>query len=794
MTASYRFGRIEIDPAARRLLVEGRDAALGRRAFDLLLALVERRERLVTKDELLTAAWPGVVVEENNLQVQVSTLRKILGAGAIVTVQGQGYRFALGSPAREEAPAANHNLPAEVASFVGRERELAELGRLLAGQRLVTLTGIGGIGKTRLALQVGAGALAGHPDGVWFTDLSGIADAGRVADAAATTLAAAESPGMTPVERIRRSASGKRLLLILDNCEHVLPAAAALADALLRDVPGVRILATSREPLHVAGEAVYAVAPLGLPETRKDPMADEIGDAPSVRLFADRARAARADFGITSANALAVARICRDLDGIPLAIELAAARVRTMPVAVIAERLADRFRLLTSGAANALPRQQTLRAAIDWSYALLSPDEQALLGRLSVFADGFSLEAAEAMGTGAGSPDGEVLDLLAHLVDKSLVLLSDEDSRYRMLETVRQYAHERLVEAGGETDARRAHMRLYAARAAVAVGEVKGLRQPEWQAWLAAESENVLLAHAHAMKESDGGEAALALAGMLRWLPLTRHALWFRVCCESLSHPGAQAPTLMRCRAGISGAFMAYVLGRYEESAALSEENLRIAEASDDAGAKVEAHLALGMAYLALAPARALVHAQACYDIARSTRDHVLIAHAATAMGEIHAAQGRYDAAVPYYAEAAEHGRGHMGPGDLAVGFFNLAMCEVMLGATEAAIAHLREAVPLGDMRRATRHLYSVIATCVPIALLREDWHAAARLLGAVQGSAARNALVDEPSGRAMIEHCEARLRASLDAQALDAALAAGRALDDEAAGAAALEWLAALR
>jgi tetratricopeptide (TPR) repeat protein len=239
---------------------------------------------------------------------------------------------------------------------------------------------------------------------------------------------------------------------------------------------------------------------------------------------------------------------------------------------------------------------------------------------------------------------------------------------------------------------------------------------------------------------------------------------------------------------------MAYVLGRYEESVALSEENLRIAEASDDPGAKVEAHLALAMALLAHAPARSLVHAQACYDIARATPDDLLIAHAATALGEFHAAHGRYDLALPFYAEAVDHGRGRLGPGDLAVGFFNLALCEVMLGTTEAAIAHLREAAPLGDLRRATRHLYAVIATCAPIAVLREDWGAAARLLGAVQGIAARNALVDEPSGLAMMERCRARIRDNLDPKVLDAALAAGRALDDEAAGAEALEWLAGLR
>ena len=401
--ASYRFGSVEVRPAERRVLVEGTPAMLGARAFDLLVVLIESRDRVMSKDELLALVWPGVVVEENNLQVQVSTLRKLLGADAVSTLPGRGYRFTL--VPESEAPAAaapvrRHNLPGELNSFVGREAEIAEVARLLRESRLVTLTGVGGTGKTRLSLHVAASALADFPDGAWLVELGAVADESHVPLAIAGALGVPESDLASHVTH-------RCLLIVLDNCEHLLRGCADSARRLLQASPGVRILASSREPLHVPGEAIYVVPPLAR--------------AQAIQLFVERARAANPAFETAIDNSRAVVEICKRLDGLPLAIELAAARVRALSVTKIAERLDDRFRLLTGADSTAMPHQQTLRASIDWSYDLLSASERALLRRLAVFAGGCSLEAAEAVcGGGEVQVAQSVMELLANLVEKSL--------------------------------------------------------------------------------------------------------------------------------------------------------------------------------------------------------------------------------------------------------------------------------------------------------------------------------------------------------------------------------------
>ena len=271
MTATYRFGRFELRPATRQLLVDQQPAALGARAFDLLLALIERRDQLVTKNDLLELVWPGLVVEENNLQVQVSALRKLLGQDAIATVAGRGYRFTL-EPAQVETPApspvrvARDNLPAQVASFIGRERELIDLRAMLANHRLVTLVGIGGIGKTRLALQLAAGVVDAHADGVWFVDLAPISDPRLVVNAIAATLGVREEPGRPIIETLRQFVEDRTLLLVLDNCEHLLLACAQLARDLLQAGRKLTIVATSREPLHVSGEVTFPLATLPRPD------------------------------------------------------------------------------------------------------------------------------------------------------------------------------------------------------------------------------------------------------------------------------------------------------------------------------------------------------------------------------------------------------------------------------------------------------------------------------------------------------------------------------------------------
>jgi predicted ATPase/DNA-binding CsgD family transcriptional regulator len=353
-------------------------------------------------------------------------------------------------------------LPQEPNSFVGRESELGELCELVRVTRALTLFGPGGIGKSRLALRVLARMADEFPDGAWFVELADLRQPDLVVSTVASALAIGEEPGRPLLETLADALRSRRLLLALDNCEHVIDACARVSQRLLASSPGLRLLATSREPLHVAAETVWRVPPLSVPaaEAPVGPPTGAVDDAcryEAIRLFADRAAACAPGFSVGPGNVAAVAEICRALDGVPLAIELAAARVRALSVEQIAARLADRFALLTTGDRTAPPRQRTLRAAIDWSYDLLTLREQVLLRRLSVFA-GWSLEMAEQVCSDSGIPAGQMLDLIAALVDKSLVVLEPEalgQARYRMLDTIREYAAVRLAEAGEAADLQR---------------------------------------------------------------------------------------------------------------------------------------------------------------------------------------------------------------------------------------------------------------------------------------------------------------------------------------------------
>jgi len=346
------------------------------------------------------------------------------------------------------------NLPVQLTSFVGRGRERKEVAALIADHRVVTLIGSGGSGKTRLAIQLGADELEKFPDGVRFVDLAPLNDASLVVDAIASAAGIKAEQGISVIDALVRNLEGTKTLIIIDNCEHVIEACADAVSGLLRAGESVRVLATSREPLGLAGEMIWRVPSLSLPGAATK--IAEIGRCEAVQLFVDRAGAARPGFTLTSANAQTITDICRTLEGLPLAIELAAARVKALAAHQIRDRLSDRFRLLIGGRG----RHQTLRSTIDWSYDLLSEKERALFRRLCVFAGGFDLPAVQAIW-----PDGDPLDPIEQLVDKSLVTveqLTDEKLRYRLLETLRQYGAERLAEAGEEDDARERHFAHYA--------------------------------------------------------------------------------------------------------------------------------------------------------------------------------------------------------------------------------------------------------------------------------------------------------------------------------------------
>ena len=384
-----------------------------------------------------------------------------------------------------------NNLPQQTTSFVGRERERREIRAALEHSRLVTLVGMGGLGKTRLSLQVAAEVMARFPDGVWFLDLAPIRDPALVVGEAAQVLGVREEPDRPLLQTLLATLKQRRTLLIFDNCEHLIQASADLANAILRAAPQVSILATSREALHVPGEQSYPVLPLPLPE--RDAGLEALSRSTAVRLFIERAQSHKPAFVLNEREAPAVAQLVARLEGIPLALELAAARVRAMSVSELNTRLEDRYRLLTGGGRVLLQRQQTLRALVDWSYDLLDASERTVLNRLAVFVGGFDLEAAEQVCGAEPLQPADVLDLVTSLVEKSLVMTDEREQgmRYRMLETIRDYAREKLEQAGDAASTAARHCQHYFAFAKAVKDGLKGPEQGSWIARMEAELDNV---------------------------------------------------------------------------------------------------------------------------------------------------------------------------------------------------------------------------------------------------------------------------------------------------------------
>ena len=465
MPSSYCFGPesfFELQPGNRRLLAGGVAIGLGSRAFDVLLGLVEARGDLVTKEQLLERAWPGLVVEEANVHVQVSLLRKLLGKEALSTVSGLGYRFALPVIERKD-PWSLHNLPSEPTPFVGRESTIAEIQTRMESTRLVTLIGIGGTGKTRLARKVAERVLGRYTEGVWWVDLAPLDRQEQVASAIAQSIGCRLEAGRDVPELLAGHLRTTKVLVVLDNCEHLVDGVAHLIDYLIRTAPKANFLTTSREALGLAGEVVVQVKPLSLPKAEAE--ASEIRASDAVRLFLQAAARSHEDFAIDERNAGVVASICRKVDGIPLALELAASQLKVLSPQQLHDILEERFRL-TLGSRRSLPRQQTLQAVIHWSFNHLSDEERALLMALSVCANGCDLEAVQALLGNRVHRDRAIVGL-SRLVEVSLLSVRHEIgvARYVLLETVRQFVIEALRTRGEEPTFRERHLAHYAALA-----------------------------------------------------------------------------------------------------------------------------------------------------------------------------------------------------------------------------------------------------------------------------------------------------------------------------------------
>ncbi len=714
-----------------------------------------------------------------------------------------------------------NNLPAQVSSFIGRDGELAEVRGLVTASRLVTLTGPGGAGKTRLGLQVAAEFLDGAGDGVWFADLAPLQDPDLAAVTVATVLGIPEDPGRPVMDTMVEAVGQRSLLLLLDNCEHILDACAKLADALLRNCPKAALLATSREPLGVGGERVYRVPSMDTPADDDD--LDAIRATEAVRLLTDRAAQHGAPLTWDERTAPVAGRICRLLDGMPLAIELAAARLRVMPVTELDARLDQRFSILTGGSRAGLARQQTLRAMVDWSWELLNAAERQVLARLSVFAGGFDLAAGEAVAAGPEVAPGDAVRHLGALVDKSLVQFDDTGAglaRYRLLETVRQYAARKLDEQDpvAAQDARIAHRHHYLALAELAAPRLVARDQAEWLDRLDLELDNLRAAIAFSLKQADPAPG-LRLAAPLRVFWKTRgHATEAVEALQSLlAGPAAQGAALLRARALACAAYLLEQTGGYAAAAEHCDEALAIAQAAGDG--YLAADLLHIRAFMLLrqgqqAAARPLIesglslarrldelhltgrllsarsfavdldgdHVGAARDAAESLRlfrevgDRREVGTMVGNLGYAELSMGELDSARTHLAESLGIFRALNDRDGVVYETFNLGLAEYLRGSPGVAEAYFAESL---DLARRVQMKASIAYALIGLAMAGSgaDGGRSARLHGAADQALAVLGETVEPLEDGLRDLDRQRLRAAMGDEAFEAGYAAGRAL-----------------
>ncbi len=737
---------------------------------------------------LLSEATAGAVRE----QLPPGTILIDLGVHRLKDLTQTEHIFQLSRTGDSEFPPITasrppNNLPVQLTSFIGRTSEIGAVTQILESARLVTITGTGGAGKTRLSLQVAGEILDRFPDGVWLVELASLFEPALVANQLASTLGIREETGRSLVETAIAALRTKQTLIILDNCEQLVDACAALAERLLRSCAGLRILATSREALGVPGEAAWRIPSLAAPDPAQLPPLEMLRRVETVRLFLDRAALARSGFALTSANAQAIAQICRRLDGIPLAIELAAARVRSLDPQQISERLDDRFSLLTEGARTTVARHRTLRAAIDWSYDLLPESERLLLCRLSVFAGGFSLDAAE---EACGSTDegrAEALGLLTRLVDKSLIIADDVggETRYRMLDSVRRYAEEHLRDAGEEEATRRRHLMRFIQLAERAEPELIGPHQASWLDRLDMEHDNFRVALEWTGPRNTDAEAVARLAATLwRFWMMRGHIgearRWLDRAIEGAR--GRAAPEIV-ARAENGAGAIAYMQGDYGAARSLFEESLAVRREVGDPWEIAGSLNSLGNLAYALGDysgARSLY--EQAFEIVRGLDDKLALAASLNNLGGVATSQGDFTVARTWLEEslAIEEELGNRA--GVAEGLYLLANLALARGDELGARGLYKQSLAIAqeiDDRTFVADSLTGLAS-VAGALGRPE--VAALIFGAAEAVRESLGITLPPSERTMHERKVATARAGLDGDRFRAAWERGRQLPLEAA------------
>ncbi len=771
--ASITFGRFRVVPHDRELFVDGRPIRLGARAFDLLLTLIEAGGTVASKDLLMERVWPGRIVEENNLQAQISMLRTAFGADRdlIRTIPGRGYQFtgeARTLPPRqarspEERPAASvaapgpgtglppSNLAEPVSDLIGRDRELREIVSLAAAHRLVTLTGPGGIGKTRLALAVARGLLPQFADGVWLAEFSPLSDPGLLPATVAAAAGIELPAGGVSAQRLAQALSSRRVLLVLDTCEHVIDEAAALAEAVLRGGAEVCMIATSREPLRVEGEQLYPVPPLAVPAVDgQDPWGYD-----AVQLFVARSRGSGAQLS-QDRHAHTIAAICRRLDGIPLAIELSAARAAALGIEALAARLDDRFNLLTGGWRTALPRHQTLRATLDWSYGLLPDAERVILRRVALFAGLFSLAAACAVVASPGIGSAAIVDGISSLVAKSIVATEAEREivRYRLVDTTRAYGLEKLADSGEREQIARSHAEYYRDLFEHAESDQDTGLAPDWRANYARYIDNLRAALDWAFSAT--GDASIGVALTAAAVPLWMHLSLLEECHDrvrqalaALAAGGAPDDRReMKLQAALGEALM-FGRGNAEAVRAAFLRALHLAEALHDFPRQLQVLRGLHLYLTRLGDFRgALVTGEQAQAVAKSLDDPSARTMADWMLGVAQHLMGDQPPALVHCESAMIRPRGGGRPSlvhpwydDRIIALVALARARWLLGYPDRAVEEARYAVTEAERLAHPLMLCIAIIYTVYVFLWIGDWQSADALIERLVSLATRYAL-----------------------------------------------------